>query len=85
MGPMALPTCAPRGERGIERVARLRPLTDPEHLSKEDFTIDLSAQAGRGSVTCPAGITTSDYRMARDSQNRPVRRYRFPGQVCAAC
>jgi hypothetical protein len=73
------------GERGIEMVTRLRPLTDPEHFSKEDFTIDLSAQAGRGSVTCPAGITTSDYRMARDSQNRPVRLYRFPRQVCAAC
>jgi transposase len=73
------------GERGIEVVARLRPLTDPKHFSKEEFTIDLAAQDGRGSVSCPAGITTNDYRMARDTQNRPVRLYRFPRQVCAAC
>jgi hypothetical protein len=66
-------------------VARLRPLTDPQHFSKDEFTIDLAALGGRGSVTCPAGVTTSDYRMARDTQNRPVRLYRFPRAVCAAC
>jgi transposase len=73
------------GERGIEVVARLRPLTDTEHFSKEEFTIDLAAHDGQGSVTCPVGVTASDYRMARDTQDRPVRLYRFPRAVCAAC
>jgi Transposase DDE domain len=73
------------GQRGIEVVARLRPLTDAKHFSKEDFTIDLTAQGGRGSVTCPVGVTTRAYRMARDRHNRPVRVYRFPRDVCAAC
>ena len=73
------------GQRGIEVVARLRPLTDPKHFSKDEFTIDLAAQGGRGSVTCPVGVTTSEYRMARDTHHRPVRLYRFPRAVCAAC
>jgi transposase len=73
------------GARGIEVVARLRPPTDPKHFSKEEFSIDLTAQDGRGRVTCPAGVTTSDYRMARDMLDRPVRLYRFPRAVCAAC
>src|SRR5262249_18679546 len=49
------------------------------------FVIDLTAQGGHGSVTCPVGVTTSDYRMARDAHHRPVRLYRFPRAVCAAC
>jgi transposase len=73
------------GALGIEVVAKLRPLTDTAHLSKEDFTIDLGANQGQGSVTCPAGVTTTDFRMARDGQNRPVRLFRFPRDVCAAC
>jgi hypothetical protein len=73
------------GERGIEVVAKLRPLTDQKHLGKDQFVIDLGANQGQGSVTCPAGETTTDFRMARDGKDRPVRLFRFPAQRCAAC
>jgi transposase len=73
------------GERGIEVVAKLRPLTDRKHLGKDKFVIDLGANEGQGSVTCPAGITTTDFRMARDGKDRPVQLFRFPAQTCAAC
>jgi hypothetical protein len=73
------------GEAGIEVVAKLRPLTDPRHFGKDLFVIDLAADGGRGIVTCPAGVTTTDRRMARDRQHRPVLLFRFPRTVCAAC
>jgi hypothetical protein len=56
-------------EMGVE-VAKLRPLTDSKHFRKDEFEIDLSANGGEGSVTCPAGITTTDYRMVRDGWYR---------------
>jgi transposase len=71
--------------RQIELVAKLRPITDTKHLGKDEFTIDLAANEGQGSVTCPAGETTSDYRMARDTKDRPVRLFRFPLETCTAC
>lgn len=71
--------------RQIELVARLRPITDTKHLGKDEFTIDLGANDGQGSVTCPAGETTSDSRMARDTKDRPVPLFRFPLETCAAC
>jgi transposase len=73
------------GERGIEVVAKLRPLADRKHLGKDEFVIELGANDGQGSVTCPAGVTTTDFRMARDGKDRPVRLFRFPAQTCAAC
>lgn len=73
------------GALGIEVVAKLRPLTDQKHLGKDEFVIDLAANGGQGSVTCPAGVTTTDRRMARDGWNRPVPLFRFPRQICAAC
>ncbi len=73
------------GMQGIEVVAKLRPLTDQQHIGKDEFVIDLAANEGRGGVMCPAGVTTTDRRMARDGQNRPVSLFRFPRQVCAAC
>ena len=76
---------AESGELGLEVVAKLRPLTDWKHLGKEEVVIELSANEGRGSVTCPAGVTTPDRRMARDGQSRPVPLFRFPRTVCAAC
>ena len=72
-------------ERGIEVVAKLRPITDTTHLGKDQFTIDLDANDGQGSVTCPAGVTTTDFRMARDQKDRAVRLFRFPADTCAAC
>jgi transposase len=71
--------------RQIELVAKLRPITDTKHLGKDEFTIELAANDGQGSVTCPAGETTSDYRMARDTKDRPVRLFRFPLDTCTAC
>jgi transposase len=73
------------GERGIEVVARLRPITATKHLGKDQFTIDLAANDGQGSVTCPAGKTTTDFRMARDQKDRAVRLFRFPAETCAVC
>jgi hypothetical protein len=73
------------GDRGIEVVAKLRPITDTKHLGKDQFTIDLDANDGQGSVTCPAGGTTIDFRMARDNKDRAVRLFRFPAETCAAC
>jgi len=72
-------------EMGVEVVAKMRPLTDSKHLRKDEFEIDLSANGGEGSVTCPAGITTTDYRMARDGWYRPVKLFRFPREVCGGC
>ena len=57
---------------GVAVVAKLRPLTDSKHFRKDQFEIDLLANNGEGSVTCPAGVTTTDYRMARDGWHRPV-------------
>jgi transposase len=73
------------GDVGIEVVAKLRPLTDQHHLGKDEFVIDLAANDVGGSVTCPAGVTTTDRRMARDGQHRPVPLFRFPRDVCQAC
>jgi transposase len=72
-------------ELGVEVVAKLRPLTDSKHFPKDEFEIDLSANDGEGSVTCPAGITTTDFRMARDGWYRPVKLFRFPKEVCERC
>jgi transposase len=73
------------GAQGTEVVAKQRPLTDRKHIGKDEFVIELAANGGRGSVTCPAGVTTTDRRMARDGQNRPVPLFRFPRDVCQAC
>jgi transposase len=72
-------------DRHVEVVAKLRPLTDNQHIGKDEFIIDLAANDGRGSVTCPEGITTTDRRMARDGKDRPVPLFRFPREVCAVC
>jgi hypothetical protein len=36
-------------------------------------------------VKCPAGVTTTDFRMARDGRYRPVKLFRFPKEVCERC
>ena len=72
-------------EMGVEVVAKMRPLTDSKHFRKDEFEIDLGANDGEGSVTCPAGITTTDFRMARDGCYRPVKLFRFPKEVCDGC
>ena len=66
-------------------MAKLRPLTDSKHIGKDEFVIDLDVNGGKGSVTCPAEVTTTDYRLPRDGQDRPVPLFRFPREVCATC
>jgi transposase len=73
------------GKLGVEVVAKLRPLTDTKHFRKDEFKIDLEANDGEGSVTCPAGVSTTDYRMARDGWYRPVKLFRFPRGTCEGC
>jgi transposase len=73
------------GKLGVEVVAKLRPLTDSKHFRKDEFEIDLLANEGEGSVRCPAGVTTTDFRMARDGWYRPVKLFRFPKEVCEKC
>src|SRR5215207_1036063 len=72
-------------EMGVEVVAKMRPLTDSKHFRKDEFEIDLGANGGEGSVSCPAGVTTTDYRMARDGWYRPVKLFRFPREACDGC
>src|SRR5215217_1344193 len=73
------------GELGVEVVAKMRPLTDLKHFRKDEFEIDLLANNGEGSIICPAGVTTTDFRMARDGKYRPVKLFRFPKEVCERC
>lgn len=73
------------GELGVEVVAKTRPLTDSKHFRKDEFEIDLLANDGEGSITCPAGVTTTDFRMARDGWYRPVKLFRFPREACERC
>src|SRR5215217_8076165 len=73
------------GKLGVEVVAKMRPLTDSKHFRKDEFGIDLSDNGGEGSVTCPAGVKTTDFRMSRDGWYRPVKLFRFPKEVCERC
>jgi hypothetical protein len=73
------------GELGVEVVAKMRPLTDSKHFRKDEFEIDLLANNGEGSISCPAGVTTTDFRMARDGWYRPVKLFRFPREACDRC
>jgi transposase len=73
------------GELGVRVVAKMRPLTDSKHFRKDEFEIDLVANNGEGSITCPAGVTTTDFRMARDGWYRPVKLFRFSQEACDRC
>lgn len=66
---------------GVEVVAKLPPFPSRSGIPKSTFQIDLE----EGSVTCPAGITTTHSIQARDHKDRPVPRYRFPGEACNSC
>jgi transposase len=66
---------------GAEMVAKVPPVTNSGRFPKTDFEIDLEA----GSVTCPAGVTTTDARPARDHKGRPATRFMFAPAICAAC
>jgi hypothetical protein len=66
---------------GAELVAKVPPVTNGGRFPKTDFVIDSEA----GSVTCPAGMTTTDARPARDHKGRPATRFVFASATCAAC
>ena len=67
--------------QGTELVAKVPPLTNSGRFPKTDFRIDLDA----GTVTCPAGQTTSDARPAKDHKGRPATMFHFDAKVCATC
>ncbi len=66
---------------GAELVAKVPPVTNGGRFPKTDFEINLKAS----SVTCPAGMTTTDARPARDHKGRPATRFVFAPATCAAC
>ena len=67
--------------QGAELVAKVPPVTNGGRFPKTEFEINLDA----GSVTCPAGVTTTDARPARDHKGRPATRFLFAPATCAAC
>jgi hypothetical protein len=66
---------------GVELVAKVPPVTNAGRFPKTDFTVDLEA----GTVTCPAGNTTSDARKVKDHKGRRADAYRFDAATCARC
>jgi hypothetical protein len=68
-------------EQGADLVAKVPPVTNAGRFPKTDFTID----HGAGTVTCPAGETTSDARPIKDHKGRPAVAYRFDAGTCGAC
>lgn len=68
-------------EAGAELVAKVPPVTNSGRFPKTDFGIDTTA----GAVTCPAGVTTTDAKKAKDHKGRPGLRFVFPAATCATC
>ena len=66
---------------GVELVAKVPPTTNGNRFPKTDFTVDTRA----GSVTCPAGQTTTDARPTKDHKHRPATLFVFAAELCAAC
>lgn len=66
---------------GAELVAKVPPVTNSGRFPKTDFGID----TGAGTVTCPAGVTTSDAKKAKDHKGRPGLEFRFPTPTCVSC
>lgn len=68
-------------EAGAELVAKVPPVTNSGRFPKTDFAID----TGAGTVTCPAGVTTTTATKAKDHKGRPGLRLVFPAATCATC
>ena len=66
---------------GTEMVAKVPPVTNGGRFPKTEFTID----SGAGTVSCPAGNTTSDARKVKDHKGRRAVAYRFDQATCATC
>ncbi len=67
--------------QGVEMVAKVPPVTNAGRFPKTDFDIDTAA----GTVTCPAGNTTTDARPMKDHKGRPALAYHFDADLCAGC
>lgn len=68
-------------EAGAELVAKVPAVTNAGRFPKTDFDVD--TQAGR--VRCPAGVTTTNAKKAKDHKGRPGLRFSFPAATCASC
>jgi hypothetical protein len=68
-------------DAGAELVAKVPPVTNSGRFPKTDFAVDTKA----GTVTCPAGVTTTDAKKAKDHKGRPGLRFVFPTATCATC
>ncbi len=68
-------------EQGTTLVAKVPPTTNSGRFPKTEFSIDL----GAGTVTCPAGQTTSDARRAKDHKGRPATMFYFEARTCEIC
>lgn len=66
---------------GAEMVAKVPPVTNGGRFPKTAFAVDPDA----GTVTCPAGNTTTDGRNVKDHKGRRAVAYRFDRATCAAC
>lgn len=66
---------------GATLVAKVPPVTNSGRFPKTAFAIDTAA----GSVTCPAGQTTTHAKKAKDNKGRPGLLYMFPAPTCADC
>ena len=67
--------------QGTDLVAKVPPVTNSGRFPKTEFNIDL----GAGTVTCPAGQTTSDARRAKDHKGRPATMFYFDARTCEIC
>ena len=69
-------------EEGVEIVAKLPPPhSNGDRFSKSEFEIDLE----EGTITCPAGETTSTCYSTTDSKGRERKVFRFDGATCQSC
>lgn len=66
---------------GADLVAKVPPVSNRGLFPKTDFVIDLRA----GTATCPAGVTTTDARPAKDHKGRPSLTFVFPAGDCGPC
>jgi len=67
-------------EVGVDLVAKVPPVTNAGRFPKTDFSIDTAA-----SVTCPAGVTTTEAKREKGHKGGPGLRFVFPISACAAC
>lgn len=68
-------------EANVCLLAKVAPVSNSGRFPKTDFAIDTSA----GTVTCPAGFTTLEFKPAKDHKGRTGQRFLFPAQTCGSC